>query len=61
MRTIWFPASIWWANAQSMLSRADRRRAALLVTLNLAAAAIYFVSFGPSSWRYDGRPPGGHS
>jgi len=46
MRTIWFPASIWWANARSMLRRVGRRRSALLVTLNLTAAAIYFVSFG---------------
>ena len=46
MRTIWCPASIRWANARSTLRRAGRRRSALLVTLNLAAAAIYFVHVG---------------
>ena len=45
MRTAGFPASTWWTNARSMLSCAGRR-SALLVMLNLAAAAIYFVHLG---------------
>jgi alpha-1,2-mannosyltransferase len=46
MRTIHCPASTWWANIRSAVSLAGRRRSALLVTVNLAAAAIYFVHFG---------------
>jgi alpha-1,2-mannosyltransferase len=41
-----FPASNWWANVRSAVTLAGRRRAALIVALNLAAAAIYFVHFG---------------
>lgn len=43
MRTIRCPASTWWGSTRSAVNRAGRRRSALLVTLNLAAAAIYFV------------------
>jgi alpha-1,2-mannosyltransferase len=46
MRTIRYPALARWAGTRPAGSFAGRRRAALLVTLNLAAAAIYFVHFG---------------
>jgi len=45
MRTAWFPASTWWTTSRSLLS-CTGRRSALLVMLNLAAAAIYFVHLG---------------
>ena len=40
------PASIWWANTRSTVNLAGRRRSALLVAVNLAAAAIYLVRLG---------------
>ncbi len=46
MRAICRPASIWRASARPAVSLAGRRRSALLVTLNLAAAAIYLVRLG---------------
>jgi alpha-1,2-mannosyltransferase len=46
MRNIRCPASIWWANTRSAVNVGDRRRSALLVTLNLAAAATYLVHLG---------------
>lgn len=46
MRTIRYPAGVRWAGSRPTGNFAGRRRAALLVTLNLTAAAIYFVSFG---------------
>src|SRR5262249_30373335 len=46
MRTIPHPVSVHWAGTRPAVNLADRRRSALLVTLNLAAAAIYFVHFG---------------
>src|SRR5215470_15628133 len=46
MRNIWFPAGVRWAGARPAVALAGRRRAALLVTLNLAAAAIYLVHLG---------------
>jgi alpha-1,2-mannosyltransferase len=39
-------ASTWWASIRSAVNLAGRRRSALLVTLNLAAAAVYLVRFG---------------
>jgi alpha-1,2-mannosyltransferase len=44
MRTIRYPAR--WAGTRPAGSFAGRRRAALLVTLNVAAAGIYFVHLG---------------
>ncbi len=46
MRTVRCPASTWWASARPAVNLAGRRRSALLVTLNLAAAAIYLVHLG---------------
>ena len=46
MRTIHCPASTWRANIRSAVNLAGRRGSALLVALNLAAAAIYFVHVG---------------
>lgn len=46
MRTLYFLPSSWQANARSAENLASRRQPALLVTLNLAAAAIYFVHLG---------------
>ena len=46
MRTIRYPVGVRWAGSRPAGNFAGRRRAALLVTLNLTAAAIYFVSFG---------------
>lgn len=46
MRTIRGPASIRQAETRPAVNLAGRRRSALLVTLNLAAAAIYFVHLG---------------
>jgi alpha-1,2-mannosyltransferase len=46
MRTIRCPASTWWASIRAAADLAGRRRSALLVTLNLAAAALYLVRFG---------------
>jgi alpha-1,2-mannosyltransferase len=46
MRTIRGLAGVRWAGTRPVGTFAGRRRAALLVTLNLTAAAIYFVSFG---------------
>ena len=46
MRTLGRPASTWWAGTRPALTLKGRRRSALLVTLNLAAAAIYFVPLG---------------
>ena len=46
MRTIRCPAGVRWASIRPAGNFAGRRRAALLVTLNLTAVAIYFVSFG---------------
>ena len=46
MRTIRYPAGVRWAGTRPAVNLAGRRRSALLVTLNLAAAAIYFVHFG---------------
>ena len=46
MRTFRCPASVWRASTWSAVTLAGRRRSALLVTLNLAAAAIYFVHLG---------------
>jgi len=46
MRTIRCPAGVRWAGTRPTGNFAGRRRAALLVTLNLTAVAIYFVSFG---------------
>jgi len=45
MRTLRYPASTWRASTRPAVNFA-RRRFALLVTLNLAAAAIYFVDLG---------------
>ena len=45
MRTLGRPASTWWAGTRPALTLKGRR-SALLVTLNLAAAAIYFVRAG---------------
>ena len=46
MRTVCWPASSWQANARAAVNLAGRRRSALLVTVNLAAATIYFVHLG---------------
>jgi alpha-1,2-mannosyltransferase len=46
MRTIPGPAGTWPASIRSAVNQAGRRRSALLVTLNLAAAAIFLVRFG---------------
>ena len=46
MRTVRRPASVWRASTWPAVTLAGRRRSALLVTLNLAAAAIYFVHVG---------------
>src|SRR5215831_19364799 len=46
MRTIPGPAGSWLASIRSAVNLAGRRRSALLVTLNLAAAAIFLVRFG---------------
>ena len=46
MRTIRCPASTWRASTRPAVNLAHRRRSALLVTLNLAAAAIYLVHLG---------------
>src|SRR6516162_9557924 len=46
MRTIRYPVSVHWADTRPTVNLAGRGRSALLVTLNLAAAAIYFVHFG---------------
>ena len=46
MRTIRCPASTRWASPRPAVNLAGRRRSALLVTLNLAAAAIYLVHLG---------------
>ena len=46
MRTIRCPASTWRANIRSAVNLAGQRRSALLVTVNLAAAAIYLVRLG---------------
>ncbi len=46
MGTVRCPASTWWASARPAVNLAGRRRSALLVTLNLAAAAIYLVHLG---------------
>ena len=43
MRTIRYPAGVRWAGSRPTGNFAGRRRAALLVTLNLTAAAIYFA------------------
>ena len=41
-RTFRCPASVWRASTRPAVTLAGRRRFALLVTLNLAAAATYF-------------------
>src|SRR5215468_2520108 len=46
MRDIRCPADTWWADVRSAAHQAGRRRSALLVTLNLTAAAVYLVRFG---------------
>jgi alpha-1,2-mannosyltransferase len=50
MRAIRYPASVPWAGTRPPVNLTSRRRSALLVallvTVNLAAAAIYFVHFG---------------
>ena len=46
MRTIRCPASTWRASTRPAVNLAGRRRSALLVTVNLAAAAIYLVHLG---------------
>jgi len=47
MRTIRrSPASAWWASTRPTVTLAGRRRSALIVTLNLAVAAIYLVHIG---------------
>ena len=46
MRTIRYPASVRWANTRPAVTLAGRRRSTLLVALNLAAAAVYFVHLG---------------
>jgi alpha-1,2-mannosyltransferase len=46
MRKIRCPASIWWAITRPAVSLGGRQRSALLVTLNLATAAIYLVHLG---------------
>lgn len=46
MRTIRCPASTWWADTRPAVNLAGRRRSALLVALNLAAAALYLVHLG---------------
>lgn len=46
MRTIRGPASTWRASIRSAVNLTGRRRSALLVSLNLAAAAIYLVHVG---------------
>jgi len=46
MRNVCCLASTWWASIRSAVNLAGRRRSALLVTLNLAAAAVYLVRFG---------------
>jgi alpha-1,2-mannosyltransferase len=46
MRAVCRPAGTWRANARSAVSLAGRRRSAAFVTLNLAAAAVYFVHLG---------------
>ena len=46
MRTVRCPASTWWASARPAVNLSGRRRSALLVTLNLAAAALYLVHLG---------------
>src|SRR5215472_3766807 len=46
MRTVCCLASTWWASIRSAVNLAGRRRSALLVTLNLAVAAIYLVRLG---------------
>ena len=45
MSTIGRPAGVRWANTRPTVNLASRRFA-LLVTLNLAAAAVYLVRFG---------------
>ncbi len=45
-RTIYRPASTWRASARRAAKLAGRRRSALLVTVNLAAAAMYLVHLG---------------
>jgi alpha-1,2-mannosyltransferase len=45
MRTLGRSASTWWASTRPTVNLASRR-SALLVTLNLAAAGIYFVHLG---------------
>ena len=45
MRTICRPTGVWWANTRPAVSLVSRR-SALLVMLNLAAAAIYLVHLG---------------
>ena len=54
MRTVGCPASTWWASARPAVNLAGRRRSALLVTLNLAAAAIYLVHLGHGLGRWAG-------
>ena len=46
MRTVRCPASTWWASTRPAVNPAGRRRSALLVTVNLAAAALYLVHLG---------------
>jgi alpha-1,2-mannosyltransferase len=46
MRTIRCPASTWRVSTRPAVNLVGRRRSALLVTVNLAAAAIYFVHVG---------------
>jgi len=46
MRNVCCLANTWWASIRSAVNLAGRRRSALLVTLNLAAAAVYLVRFG---------------
>src|SRR6516165_4736787 len=46
MRTIRYPVSVHWAGTRPAVNLAGRWRSALLLTLNLAAAAVYFVHFG---------------
>jgi len=46
MRTIRCPASVRWASTRPAANLASRWRLALLVTLNLTAASIYFIHIG---------------
>lgn len=46
MRNICCPANSRWPNARSAVTLTSRRQTALLVTLNLAAAAMYLVHLG---------------